>query len=179
MRAIYLTPNIETLAVSVGLTFPEALRNVAAQGADESPQLRSLMPAMLELTINEVSRHVASQHERLVQTLTVTDMVGRARAIYAILHDIARCDDIVWKLRRAHELWGDGSEMASGQRAEAIKAVSSLALLPITDGRLHTWAVGAAETMAVVLVRSLSTMRMLEPAERPPKQMETEEAETS
>jgi hypothetical protein len=178
MRAIYLTPNIETLAVSVGLTFPEALRNVAAQGADENPQIRSLMPGMLELTINQVSGHVASQHERLVQTLTVTDM-NRARAIYAILHDIARCNDIVWKLRRAHELWGDGSEVASGQRAEAVKAVSSLALLPITDGRLHTWAVGAAETMAVVLVRSLSTMRMLEPAERPPKQMETEEAETS
>ena len=177
MRAIYLTPNIETLPVPVGSTFPEALRSVAAQAADENPQVRKLMPAMLELTFGEVNKHLASQHERLVQTLTLTD-TNCARSIYAILHDIARCNDIAWQLRRAHELWGDGSEVASGQREEAVKAVSRLALLPITDGRLHTWALGAAETMAVVLVRSLSTMRMLEPAEQPPKRME-EEAETS
>lgn len=171
MKALYLTPNIETVryptdtgAASSTMLFTEALAELVAS-ADVEP-VSSLRPLSIELMISVVQRHVASQYEHLVQTLTGLD-ADRSRAIYAILHDVERSQDIVRQLHHAYELAGGRAgyrEMASGQKEAATKAIRSLALRPIEDRATHTAVAHAVERMAVVLARSLPHIRTMVPA---------------
>lgn len=175
MKALYLTPNIETVrypvdtgAASSTMLFTEALAELVAS-ADVEP-VSSLRPLSIELMISVAQRHVASQYEHLVQTLTGLD-VDRSRAIYAILHDVERSQDIVRQLHHAYELAGGRAgyrEMASGQKEAATKAIRSLALRPLDDLPTHMAVANAVERMVVVLARSLPYIRTMEPA-RPPQ----------
>lgn len=170
MKAIYLTPNIETVrypadvgAASSTMLFTEALAELV-ESADVEP-VSSLRPLTIELMISVAQRHIAAQSERLVQTLTGVD-TNRSRTIYAILHDIERSHDIVRRLHHAYELTGGRDsgrkEMASGQKEAGQKAIRSLALRPLDDDATHLAVANAVVRMAVVLARSLPHIGTME-----------------